>query len=185
VTILQRLRRRRTKGLLVAGLLASLLFTATSSSASSTVFSDNFTPPHARISDHLALPSNTLATGSTETGFLVVNNRTKATINLTKKCQPEIEGILRGARYTQQSWSDLVCSAKGLGIRPGLNRLPVRFVATYLSCTQDPKRPSGMVRCVDGNKMPPLPPGTYVAHVDGGGAALPVPNTITVHLTAH
>ena len=160
-----------------------MLVVATSSSASS-AFPDNFTPAHAGISDHLALTRHTLPTGSSVTGFLVVNNPTKVTINLTKKCQPEIEGLLRGARYTQQSSSDLVCSTKALLIRPGLNRLPVRFVATYQSCRQDPNSASGTVRCVDGNKMPPLPPGTSEAHVDGGGAPLPVPRSITIRLTA-
>jgi hypothetical protein len=184
MTILRRLRGRRTRSLLTAGLLASVLFAATSSSASST-FPDNFTPAHAGISDHLALPSHTLPTGSFETGFLVVNNRTKSTINLTKECQPELEGLLRGARYIQESSSDLVCSNKALLIRPGLNRLPVRFVATYISCSQDPNSASGIVRCVDGNKQLSLPLGTYEAHVDGDGAPLPVPRAITIHLTAH
>jgi hypothetical protein len=181
---LLRPRRRNTGSVLAAGFIVSILVATTSSSAASR-FPDNFTPAHAGLSDHLTLTSHTFATGSSETGFLVVNNRTKTTINLTEKCRPEIEGLLRGARYAQSSTSNLVCSNKALLIRPGVNRLPLPFETTYQSCSQDPNSTSGMVRCVDGNKQPPLPPGAYEAHVDGGGVALPVPGAITVHLTAH
>lgn len=178
-------RRRNTRSVLAGGLLlASVLFIATSSSAASR-YPGNFTPARAGLSDYLFLTRHTIPTGSSETGFLVVDNRTKSTINLTKRCQPKVEGLLRGSRYTQPNTSDLVCSPKALLILPGVNRLPVRFVATYLSCGQDPTNSSGTVLCVDGNKMPSLPTGTYVAHVDGGGAALPAPNAATVHLTAH
>jgi hypothetical protein len=183
MTILRQLQGHRGKSLLAAGILASILFAATSSSASSK-FPDNFAPAHSGLSDHLALPSHTIPTGSSETGFLIVNNRTKTTINLTKECQPEIEGLLRGSRYAQPNSSDLVCSSKSLLIKPGLNRLPVRFEATYLSCSQDSNGASGMVRCLNGNREPSLPLGNYEAHVDGGGARLPVPRAIALHLTA-
>ncbi len=182
------LRGRHTTSLLAAGLiLPGVLFVATSSSASSasSKYPENFTPARAGLSDHFSLTSHTIPTGSSETGFLVVTNRTNATINLTKRCQPDVEGLLRGFRYTQPNNSDLVCSTKAFLIRPGVNRLPIRFVATSLSCSQGPNSASGTVQCVDGSKMPSLPPGTYVAHLDGGGAALPVPNAVTVHVTAH
>jgi hypothetical protein len=131
------------------------------------------------------LPRHALPTGSSETGFLVVDNRTKATINLTKECRPELEGLLRGTRATQHNSSDLICSHKAVFIRPGVTRLPIRFIATYFLCSQDPTGAAGTVRCVAGDKEPSLPAGDYEAHIDGGGAALPDPGATALHLTTH
>jgi hypothetical protein len=184
MAIVQRLRSFGRRAILAAGILSLVMIAATSSSASSR-FPDNFTPARSGLSDHVDLARHTIATGSTETGYLVVDNRTRTTINVTRECRPQIEGLLRGARYRQSSWSDLVCDPGPLLIRPGINRLPVAFEATYLECSQDPNKAVGTVACLDGNKAPPLPSGTYVAHVDGDGAALPVPRAITIHLTGH
>jgi hypothetical protein len=181
MTILRRLSGGRARSVLAAGLFTSMLLVATSSWAAS-MFPDNFVPAHSGLTDHLALASHRLVAGSYETGFLVVDNRTKTTINLTKECQPQLEGLLGSARYAQTASSDLVCSNEAALIRPGVTRLPVRFVATYSSCSQDANAAIGMTRCLDGNKLPALPSGTYHAHVDGGGAALPAPRAITVHV---
>ena len=55
----------------------------------------------------------------------------------------------------------------------------------HLSCSQDPNNTPGTVLCVDGDRMPPLPTGTYVAHVDGGTLAylFPTPSPFTSRLT--
>jgi hypothetical protein len=181
--ILRRLQGHKAKSLLVASLLAAALLAAPTASADSKS-PGNFTSAHAAVSDYLELTSRTFPTGSSETGHLIVDNRTKAAIDLTKECQPELEGLLQGARITQPSWSGLVCSNRALIIRPGVNRIPIRFVATYLSCSQDPNGTTGVVGCVDGSDEPSLPPGIYEAHVDGGGASLPDPRSVPVHLTA-
>jgi hypothetical protein len=167
-----------------AGLFASIFFVATSSWATST-FPDNFVPAHSGLFDHLALANHSLVAGSSEMGFLVVDNRTKTTINLTKECQPQLEGLLRGKHYAQTASSDLVCSNEALLIRSGVARLPVLFVASFQSCSHGANSAIGVTRCVDGNQMPALPAGTYQAHVDGGGAALPVPHAITIRVTDH
>jgi hypothetical protein len=162
-----------------------MIFAITTSSWATSRFPDNFVPAHSGLSDHLALARHSLAAGSSEMGFLIVDNRTKTTINLTKRCQPQLEGLLSDAHYAQTASSDLMCSNAALLIRPGETRLPVRFMTSYLSCSQDANAAAGITRCVDGNNLPDLPAGFYQAHVDGGGAALPVPHAITIHVTHH
>lgn len=133
--------------MLGAGLFASMFFVATSSWAT-LMFPDNFVPAHSGLFDHLALANHNVVAGSSETGFLVVDNRTKTTINLTKECQPQLEGLLRGKHYAQTASSDLVCSNEALLIRPGVTRLPVLFVASFQSCSQDANSAVGVTRCV-------------------------------------
>lgn len=118
---------------------------------------------------------------------MVVDNSTGRTLNVAPGCGNGFDGLLGNSRYQQGVVSDLMCAGP-IFIRPGVNRIPVIFDATYDGCCQYPSKsnpadPSDPA-CIGGDVIPPLPVGTYVAWVDGGGAELPVPQPVTVHLVA-
>lgn len=73
--------------------------------------------------------------------------------------------------------------AQRLTIPVGRSSYRVRIGATYGECTQGPPQ-DGMLSCLPGGRMPPLPPGAYHTQLFQSRPLAAPPAPVTVHVTA-
>lgn len=123
-------------------------------------------PPAGALTIRIRLPSTTLVAGATVHGTLVVTNHTHTTFNLTHGCRPHWGVGLGSSTIPFSPAFTTECASAPLLVPPGVNRLPFTLFVTYLRCLMSgtgstPDFPA----CVNGNQMPPLPPGRYQAQL--------------------
>jgi hypothetical protein len=146
-----------------------------------------------RLTDRLELGSTRVQAGRSIDGTLVVSSRAHAPINLTQECKPSFGVALENAAIHQGLAFTASCTSEPFLIIPGINRLPVTVITTYLGCIEaggssftEPGDSSTtpFPRCTSGGATPPLPPGRYSAVLSGSGElALPQPKPIVVTLS--
>jgi hypothetical protein len=142
------------------------------------------TAKDANITDRLMLSATVSVAGHPIKGeFIVINPG--GSFNLNHGCRPQFAVTLSNRTFPPDAAFTLPCSSKPFIIRHGANRLPFTVFTGYPSCTQPGGGPVTQTSpsCLDGNIIPPLPPGTYRA-VENGGIALPAPRPVTVRLTS-
>jgi YVTN family beta-propeller protein len=130
------------------------------------------------LSARLLLPSQTMAAGSSMTGQVLVDNHTGHAIH-TVGCVSLFQVALTSRSY-QPAVAWAACLQR-FTIPPGLSRHRVTVWASYSQCS--PARPRhGLRACLPGERMPPLPPGTYHARLFQARPLARIPPAITVRV---
>jgi hypothetical protein len=140
-----------------------------------------FSRPSSRpLSVRLVLPARTLPGGSHMTGRVLVRNRTGHALHLTG-CGGFFAVALASRTYHPEvAWP--LC-AQRLTIPAGRSSYRVRIGAAYSECTQGPPQ-DGVLSCLPGGRMPPLPPGVYHTQFFQYRPLAAAPAAITVRVTA-
>ena len=118
----------------------------------------------------LVFNPNIVRQGQTIHGFLVVNNPGPP-IDMERdevgfRCVPLFDVGLSGNGIPRQgSTFPLDCQATPYSIRHGVTRLPTYVSASYSTCTENPSDASLSRPNCNGNRLPALPPGTFMASV--------------------
>jgi hypothetical protein len=154
---------------------------ATTTTASPHPDSYGLIPANPNLTDRIVLRSSRTTSGHSISGTLLVVNHGATPINLTKSCEPGYEVALTSSSYRPQVAFNASCSTRGLVMAPGINRLPIHVVTTYLACQQGDSQ-SVEPECTDSG-APPLPAGRYQAVLFGDGLPLPKPRPFSVILT--
>jgi len=130
------------------------------------------------LSARLVLPSQTMAAGSSMTGQVLVDNHTGHAIH-TFGCVSLFQVALTSRSY-QPTVAWAACLQR-FTIPPGLSRDRVTVWASNSQCS--PARPRhGLRPCLPGERMPPLPPGTYHARLFQARPLARIPPAITVRV---
>jgi len=147
-----------------------------------------------RLSARIDLRSASMAAGSNQTGYLVVENNTGASLRLTTgstiACTPKWAVVLANRKLPQQAAFTKECGPKPLVIRAGETRLPFTLQATFQACTST-RQPEGALipRCLPGRQgptvAPPLPPDLYEATFFSDIAGLPLVASVPVRVGRH
>jgi hypothetical protein len=136
--------------------------------------------PALPLSVRVVLPARTLAAGSAMTGRVLVRNRTGHALHLIG-CGGFFQVALASRTYHPTvAWP---ACAQRLTIPAGRSAYPVRISATYRECAQGPPQ-DGMLSCLPGDRMPPLPPGVYHAQFFQSRPLAAAPAPLTVRVTA-
>jgi len=142
-------------------------------------------PAWRHVRDRLVLDKQAVAPGEPVHATLVVVNRGRRTINLSKgECRPHYAVALRSHTYAPKVAIPATCSTLPFLIRPGVTRLPLTIQTTYLSCSSSGGVASGPTvppNCTHSGP-PPLRPGRYTTVLEGSGLALPQPTPVAVTL---
>jgi hypothetical protein len=141
--------------------------------------------PRPGLSDRLVLHRTQVRAGTVITGSLNVINRNHQPVNLSHGCRPQYAVTLANSAFPPDVAFSSDCSARPFDLRPGLNRLPVRIITTYQSCTLARGTATRAVpACLPGprHRSPSLPAGQYQAVLVGTGLPLPAPSPVTVTL---
>lgn len=133
-----------------------------------------------RLADRIVLARVSAPAGRTIAGTLIVTSRASAAINRNRPCRPDYVVALSNGHYQPDvAWAS-VCRPEPLTIQPGVNRLPISVLTTYLSCGQPGSTP--VAACLN-HTVANLPAGTYWAVLFGDGLPLPAPSPVMVTLT--
>jgi hypothetical protein len=136
------------------------------------------------LTDRLVLQQTHVTAGTPIKGVLVVTYRGRAPINLTYRCRPGYAVAVTNHRFPPEVAFSLDCRDAPFIIKPGANRLAVTVLTTYIQCSEVASQAtSRSPACLNGQVMPPLPPGRYEAVVVGDGLPLPAPAPVPVSLT--
>lgn len=142
---------------------------------------------HPCVTDQLVLNRTEVVAGNPIHGSLVIVNLTGRTIDLTSMCHLSADVILANDNVRQQPIVAAVLCIRvpPWTMGPGLKRIPVTVLTTFLSCTDDPQAATaGDPACGNRVGLPPLPAGQYKAvFVEPPGEHLPHPEPISVTLT--
>ena len=95
---------------------------------------------------------------------LVLHNSSDRTRVLARGCPHGFVQLMLSSRRLTVSpaWATPACSYATFVARPGTTTYRLEVPATYLACTMRGHRPqAGSVQCLRGNRMPPLPAGSY------------------------
>jgi hypothetical protein len=139
------------------------------------------------VTDWIALARNTVPSGTTIHGSVVVENHTGHVINLLDShgCQPSIGVSAANATIAPGGGFSLVCIGRPLVVPAGISRIAVDVITTYSGCsarsTGSTVRPF-FPRCLPHGGLANLPVGRYCAVLIGLGLALP-PASAAVTLT--
>ena len=137
-------------------------------------------PSSRPLSVRVVLPARTLPAGSHMTARVVVRNLTGHALHLIG-CAGFFQVALASRTYHPVvAWP---ACAQRLTIPAGRSSYRVRVWATYGECTQGPPQ-DGMLSCLPGGRMPPLPPGAYHAQFFQDRPLAAAPAAIAVRVTA-
>lgn len=117
--------------------------------------------------------------------FVVFNPGGSINLNdLNHQCRPQFAVTLSNGRFPPGATFALPCESSPFIITHGTNRLPFNVETDYPNCIQPGGGPITPLNppCVGGNKIPPLPPGSYKAVFDDLGTRLPTPRPVPVTL---
>ena len=132
------------------------------------------------LSVRVVLPVRTLPGGSRITGRVLVRNHTGHALHLIG-CGGFFAVALASRTYHPKvAWP--LCRQR-LTIPAGRSSYRVRIGATYNECTQGPPQ-DGMLSCLPGGRMPPLPPGVYHTQLFQSLPLAPAPAALSVRVTA-
>jgi hypothetical protein len=142
-------------------------------------------PAPARLSDRIALSRTSVSAGTPIKGALIVTNRGRTAVNLTRYCRPYFAVRLTGHGLPVAAAFPATCSNTPFLIKPGVTRLPVTVFTTYSGCTSRRHATAHTPACLSGGRMPPLPAGRYQAVLVGSGdLPLPPAEPVKVILTS-
>jgi hypothetical protein len=132
------------------------------------------------LSVRVVLPARMLPGGSNMTGRVLVSNRTGHALHLIG-CGGFFQVALASRTYHPDvAWP---ACAQRLTIPAGRSSYRIRIEATYRECTQGPPQ-DGMLSCLPGGRMPPLPPGVYHTQFFQYRPLAAAPAPVTVRVTA-
>jgi hypothetical protein len=133
------------------------------------------------LSVRLVLPSRVYVAGTTVTARVVIGNAGPPVHFID--CGGAFQVLLGNSRvHPDPGWP--MCAHEDV-IPSGESVRVVRGMAMYTSCTPSPPYVPGLVHCLPGGKIPPLPAGTYQAQViPVNSALLPAPPPVTVQVVA-
>lgn len=131
------------------------------------------------LSARLVLPSQTMAAGSSMTGQLLVDNHTGHAIHIFGCLSLFQVALTSGSYRPPVAWA--ACLQR-FTIPVGQARYRVTVWASYSQCSQARPR-HGLKACLPGERMPPLPPGTYHARLYQARPLVRIPPPITVRVT--
>lgn len=140
------------------------------------------------ISVELILNRSRVPNGTPILGRAVLTNRGSTAVTVE---QCAIDGwLFTGLANSHIPFDPAVSSVAcrpSVKLVPGKNRFPIRILTTYESCLQASGQSVVHVPlCMVGNRLPPLPPGTYETKVVifGLPSGTAMPRSINVTLTA-
>jgi hypothetical protein len=110
----------------------------------------------------------TVRAGAKVHAELVLHNSTGRARVLARGCPHGFVQLTLSSRSltTSPAWALPACSDATFVARPGTTVYRLEVPATYLACTMRGHRAqAGSVQCLPGNRMPPLPAGTYALSV--------------------
>lgn len=138
-----------------------------------------------RITDRLQLETTRAVAGTPIKGVFIVDNPNRS-VNLNHRCRPGFAVTLTNATFPPGAAFDLPCDSEPFVLAHGTNRYPFTVSTDYPRCIQPGGGPitATSPACNGGNKIPPLPPGSYQAVFDNDGLTLPTPSRVAVTLTA-
>jgi len=144
-------------------------------------------PAPAGVTDHLVLDTHSVQAGTPVHGTLVVDNATGAAIDLRDPhgCRPGLAVVPANATTWYPTGFSADCQLVPLVLSVGTTSIPVTVSTTYPSCVPsraDVRGRAPATLCTPGGGLPPLPPGSYHAVLEGLSLALPqasAPLTIT------
>ena len=116
---------------------------------------------------HLVLlAGRTLSAGASTSGYIVINNTSKAPIAVTQGCEgkPDVAVVLSSPKVPQAAAFAYV-KCPDVELAPGLHRYPVDIRASYQGCFGPGGSGDGLPRCLPApeNGPPALPVGRYKA----------------------
>lgn len=179
--------------LLVLGLLVmlgGLLVPPTSLSGASGTSEATVHEVHALRVHLVLLAGRTLSAGASTSGYVVIDNTTRAPIAVTQGCggKPDIAVVLSSSKVPQAAvFAPVKCT--DVELTPGLHRYPVDIRASYQGCIGPGGSGGGLPPCLPApeNGPPPLPVGRYQAVMATDSSiptAKPLPVTV-VHPRAN
>jgi hypothetical protein len=134
-------------------------------------------PARATLSVRLLLPSRVYVAGTTATARIVIDNAGPPVRFID--CIEAYQVVLV-SRQVPPNVGWMMCAQRDV-IPSGESVRKVTVMATYSSCGSAP----GLVGCLPGGKIPPLPAGTYQARVvPVNTGLLPAPPPVTVRVVA-
>jgi hypothetical protein len=130
------------------------------------------------LTARVILSGHTITAGSSLRARVVVENRTGHARHVAG-CLSLFQVVLTSRRYhPDPAWPDCL---QQLTIPAGRSAYRMTVEASYGECTQG--SPSGgLLSCLPGGGMPPLPPGTYRARLFQSVPLIPAPPPVTVHV---
>jgi hypothetical protein len=154
-------RRRALLAVIGASLLAAGCG-ASGGSASPASSAARYAKP--TISGLVRSDTPTVRRGAKVRAELVLHNSSGRTRVLARGCPHGFIQLMLSSRMltVSPSWALPACDDATFVARPGTTTYRLEVPATYLACTMRGHRPqAGSVQCLRGNRMPPLPAGTY------------------------
>jgi hypothetical protein len=136
----------------------------------------------ARVSVRVELPSDTMVTGTSQQGTLVIDNNTGTPIP-DEHCTSRARlYLVNGVASSQiHAIADCTAATPNPTLPAGETRRPLTIYARYGSCV--PNLPCTTAPRFE-ESFPPLPPGDYRVELDPGDSGLPALPPMTVHVTA-
>ncbi|HUY59832.1 MAG TPA: hypothetical protein VMV16_08995 [Solirubrobacteraceae bacterium] len=120
------------------------------------------------ISGFVRSDTPTVRRGAKVHAELVLHNSSDRTRVLARGCPHGFVQLMLSSRTLTVSpaWALPACSDATFVARPGTTTYPLEVPATYLACTmRGHQSQAGSIQCLPGNRMPPLPAGTYAVSV--------------------
>lgn len=127
------------------------------------------------ISGLVRLDTATVHGGATIHAELVLHNTSDRTRVLARGCPHGFVQLMLSSRTLTASpaWALPACNDATFLARPGTTTYRLEVHASYVACTMRGHRPQGgSIQCLPGNRMPPLPAGTYAVSVVASGIQL-------------
>jgi hypothetical protein len=142
------------------------------------------TPP--TLSSHFELTRNVVLAGAPLRGTLVVDNNTDQAVTLERpgQCGGKWAVALTNAGVPADVAFTSDCSSHRTILAAGETRFPFNLSTIYRGCSNSTSPlPAGLVHCLPGGGIPPLPPGPYQAVVvDTFQGSFPTPPRVTVQI---
>jgi len=159
-----------TRRIAPVAVIAALLVVAGCGSGGGTAppASSSTPPTKPTISGLVRADTATVRGGAKVHAELVLRNSSDRTRVLAHGCPHGFVQLMLSSRTLTVSpaWALPACSNATFVARPGTTTYPLEVPATYLACTMRGHRPQrGSIQCLPGNRMPPLPAGTYAVSV--------------------
>jgi hypothetical protein len=127
------------------------------------------------ISGFVRSDTATVRRGAKVRAELVLHNSSDRTRVLARGCPHGFIQLVLSSRTLTASpaWALPACADATFVARPGRTTYRLEVPATYLACTMRGHRPqAGSIQCLPGNRLPPLPAGTYAVSIVASSSRL-------------
>jgi hypothetical protein len=160
---------------LLAVIAASFVVAGCGSSGSTAPHASSARYTKPTISGLVRSDTATVRRGATVHAELVLHNSSDRTRVLARGCPHGFVQLVLSSRTLTASpaWALPACSDAAFVARHGTTTYRLEVPATYLACTMRGHRPqAGSVQCLRGNRLPPLPAGTYAVGIVASSSQL-------------